>query len=197
MFLRIALCSVMTIMLIAGESPAAYAGIGEVGGIGQTGALSPRTPEEQPEEDVGSEDATAPLGRKKPAQAKRKAAEEAVEEAPEEDSRAQPTGQSRTVPLLTITYKQKPIYYEKFLKQVITKSEKTKGTTYQLISYVPTAVTRIRDGARYTALFEENLRSIVQQIQALGVSADRIKTSTAYQDGIPTQEINIFAKQPQ
>lgn len=195
----------------------AYAGIGEVGGIGSVGSLNPnQASDELQDGNTGAPASAAPA----PA-----APENTRDPAPVDNANtasgpvaAKPLGGGNDtqplsggkakalppepvhagVPILSISYNQKKIYYERLLKQVIANAEQggNGGTTYEVVSLVPAKVMQIREGAKYLTLFKQNADSIASQILALGVDAGRIRKSQYYHEGIPTQQVDIYASQP-
>lgn len=180
----------LTLIITAASFHAAYADIGAVGGLGKVGNFNDApAPQETPP------DATAPLEKKTVKAPEPEPDPKAIEEARKREAELQEALSPRGTPLLSISARQKGAYVANLLKHSITLAEKRgDGHIYEIVSLIPVAATRSREGARFIAQFNKNLQGIVTVIKGQGVAANRIRTKTAYYDGVSTQEINIYIR---
>lgn len=102
---------------------------------------------------------------------------------------------ANSVALLTIRFNQPHVYYEDALTQAVQAAEKAKpGIQYDVLSTVPDLTSLPADQQeKLAARAKDNLRNVVTRMQAVGVSADRIRIAEQTLK-IRSQEIQLFVR---
>jgi hypothetical protein len=96
------------------------------------------------------------------------------------------------VPLLTIKFDRRHVYFEKSLRQAISGVENTRaGTSYDVVSTIPVGATR-EQNQRFNRNAGGNLDAVLMALNELGVGSARVHISTVSSDKVTAQEIAIF-----
>lgn len=95
-------------------------------------------------------------------------------------------------PLLVIRFNQRHVYFQRALKQAVESAERAKpGAFYDVVSVVPGGGSASQN-QRINEDSVANLNAVVQELQSLGVQAERIHTSSQPGVGVTSQEIQLF-----
>jgi len=110
--------------------------------------------------------------------------------APAQEEVAEPTPASEA--LLTITFSQRHVYFDKMLRQAITAVEsKQAGTSYEVVSKTPVGKTPFENQS-LTVGAGQNLDDVLSALNDLGVGAARVHVTSESSDTITAQEISIY-----
>lgn len=102
---------------------------------------------------------------------------------------------ANAIALLTIRFNQPHVYYEDSLTQAVQAAEKARpGVQYDVLSTVPDLTSLPLDQQeKLAARAKDNLRNVVTRMQAVGVSADRIRIAEQTLK-VRSQEIQLFVR---
>ncbi|MCE2926352.1 MAG: hypothetical protein LW823_01720 [Rickettsiales bacterium] len=96
-------------------------------------------------------------------------------------------------PLLLIRFNQEHVHFNRALRQAVANAENIKpGVVYRVVSVVP--VNRKGAPSIPAAQTKRNLTSVTSSMAQLGVSSDRIKTSSENSKSASSQEIKLFVE---
>lgn len=96
-------------------------------------------------------------------------------------------------PLLVITFNKKRINFGRVLGQSIIANEKENGgITYDVVSRVPSSSSNSGNQARLNQIYSRNLNTVLQEMQRIGISSDRIRTNTELKVDNSAQEIAVY-----
>ena len=148
---------------------AAHADIGKIGGraIGKIG--SPVVPSNMPKS----------KGEKKDAQ--------------DEEGENETQENVEATPLLSITFNQRRINFGRLLDQAIVNQERENpGSNYEVISRVSSPKGGASNVNRLNQVYSRNLGTVIQRMNKIGITSDRIRSSTQYNTDNSPQEITVF-----
>ena len=110
---------------------------------------------------------------------------------PNDESAAAVATVERT-PILTIPFAQRRVNFERNLDETIIRNEKAApGTNYDVIATIPSA----NQSVYLNDIYQSNLSAVVQEMQRVGVSPERIHSSTILKEGATGEEVSVYSGQ--
>jgi len=112
----------------------------------------------------------------------------------EQDSATQASGE--TSPLLTITFNQRHVYFDRQLREAIDNTEtRQAGATYVVVSTVPIDTGTGRTHVAYrNDTYGSNVDNVLKVMQDAGIPLGRIQFSTQSSDDVTAQEVSVSIK---
>jgi hypothetical protein len=97
-------------------------------------------------------------------------------------------------PIMVIRFNQNHVFFQRALRQAVEATNKAKpGAFFDVVSMVPVGGT-MAQSERVNSSAADNLNSVVQEMQNLGVTSSQIHTSTESTPTATIQEIDIFVQ---
>lgn len=98
------------------------------------------------------------------------------------------------VPLVVIRFNQRKVYFERQLYTAISKAVAIKpDVLLELVSFVPQGASD-QQSQNLAAKSEQNLSSVIQSLQKMGVPRERINVVKEPSDAIRFQEVHIYVE---
>lgn len=99
-------------------------------------------------------------------------------------------------PLLVITFNKQRINFGRVLGQAVVANERENGNArYDVISRISNSSGNPDKQTRLNKVYSKNLNTVLQEMQRIGISQDRIKVNTEYKVDNSPQEIAVYADQ--